>query len=115
MVVILALSTSLWLYFCKLSSEVCTEMKQLTQLMGCNPLLFITKHQAVTNHMRLQAYRPYKHDQCSNRVREYRSYFKTSIIQANISLLSSAEKLQMLHERRNRCYTNHCYITTIQL
>jgi hypothetical protein len=61
----------------------------LTQLTGFNPPLFISKYQTVKNDMHLQAYRPIKHDQCSNRVSEYHSYFKTSILEAHMSLLNA--------------------------
>lgn len=62
--------------------------------------------------MHLQAHRPYTHDQCSHRVREYHSYFTTSIIEAHYA---HQKKIQMLHKRRNICYTNHGHVTTIQL
>jgi hypothetical protein len=65
--------------------------------------------------MHLQAHRPNKHDQCSNRVSEYHSYFKTSILEAHMILSCSPEQLKLLHERREICYKNHCHVTTIQL
>jgi hypothetical protein len=52
----------------------------LSQLTGFKPHIFISKHNAFKNHMRLQAYRPYKHDQWSNRLSEYHSYFMTSLL-----------------------------------
>ena len=73
----------------------------LTQLTGFNPPLFISKHQAVKNYMRLQAYRPYKHDQSSNQVSEYHSYFKTSILTCKVIQTTEI------------CYNNHCHVTTM--
>ena len=87
----------------------------LTQLTGFNPPLFISKYQAVKHDMHLQAHRPNKHDQCSNRVSEYHSYFKTNILEAHMILSCLPEQLKLLHERRKLFYRNHCHVTTIQL
>ena len=65
--------------------------------------------------MHLQAHRPNKHDQCSNRVSEYHSDFKTSILEAHMILSCSPEQLKLLHERREICYKNHCHVITMQL
>ena len=86
-----------------------------TQLTGFNTSLFISKYQAIKHHMHLKAHRPNKHDQCSNRVSEYHSYFKTSIQEAHVILSCSPEQFKLLHERRKLCYENHCHVTTIQL
>jgi hypothetical protein len=86
----------------------------INPLTGFNPPLFISKYQAVNNHMRLIPYRPHTHDQGSNRVREYHIFFTPSIIEAQMCPLCSLEKLQMLHRGRNICYTIHCHVTTMQ-
>ena len=115
MAVILALSTTEVVFLQALIWSMHRAEAVLTQLTGFNPPLFISKYTAVNNNMRLKPYRPNTHDQCSNRVHEYHSFFKPSIIKAQISPLCSPKKLQILRRRRNICHAIHCNYNTMAI